>query len=885
MNRPFTSVRRASLSAIVLAALLGQPFAAAQPADPAATPKPAQTPLERILQGSPPKPAPAKPVTKKKAAPKEELFEINFSNLALEDLVKTYAKWMGKNFLLTDKLKSATITIYSERKVTKGEAWRVFEAILRANGYTIVPGDEVNRIIPTTEAVSDLVPTYSTDGLVYGTRSFSYVTRLFPLQHVSATEIKGVISKFVSKGADVMDYPPTNLLIITESSVHINRVIQILKELDVPPTDELIEILDVKYSSAEDMASMIENILSGGGGRRRGAAPAAPAQGAQAPGGGTARIIPDERTNSLIVVGTKKQIEAVKKLLTMLDIDVEGGGSEVGIFVYYVQYAKAEDLASTLNSLIGGAQAQQKSATGSQKASGSSLQQRSSQREKQTIQQAQQAGGQAPAGGSAAQTLSGAQFESDIRISSDKATNSLIITSTRRDYETLKRVIEKLDVPRRQVFVEAAILEVLANDSLNLGFSLFGATSYGDGGVVFGQQNFGTPPSPAAATAATSGSTSAATALTALSGISAGVIGPTEGIDMDGDGDDDLTVPTYGAIMQAAKSDRNSNVLSTPTVLTSDNEQAQIIVANNVPIPTGQTVGTSGVTTSTITREDIGITLRITPQINQGDSLNLEIFVEISNVAPGSFGIDVNSSGIVTTVRSAETIVTVRDRQPVVIGGLIQESDGISETKVPVLGDIPLLGALFRSRQSIKDKTNLIIILTPNIVRDHQDSSRVMALEVEQRKPILENEVLRKWLEAKNLESTQAAYRTEPAEDRLPLVLEPGQVLITPQGAYTHETYAPLPPPKPETEAEEGKDGPVGTLEGVKKKGAEDLPATGTPSAPAATDGAASPPAGAPSYPPATQPPDPEAIRKQILEEREKRQKEREERNRSGTNP
>lgn len=790
-------------------------------------------------------------------------FDINFTNMALEDVVKTYAKWMGKNFLLTDKLKGAQITIYSEKPVTKGEAWRVFEAILKAHGYTIVPGDEVNRIIPIQDSVSDLIPTYSTEGLVYGSRSHSFVTRLFPLEHVGAAEIKGIIQKFLTKGGDVTEYTPTNLLIVTDSSAIINRVIKILRELDVPATRQEMELIPIRYAEAQEMATLVDQIMVGGGAAapaargRRGRQPAAPTGGEGGPS-----VITVERLNSLLVMGSRSEIDEVKRLLEMLDVDVgEAATSEENIYVHYLEYADAEELSGTLQSLISGVISAKEQ--DERRLTGSSLEQSA---ERRRLAQLQETAAGTPTG-DAAQTLAAAQFESEIRIAPDTATNSMLITATRRDYETLRKVIEKLDLPRRQVFVEAAILEVQVNDAVRLGFSAFGALSVGDG-IIFGQQAVGGPPSPVALAQGDTG----IQALQGLGGLSGGVIGPTEEVDLDGDGTTDLNVPTYGGIVSAAKSDRSVNVLSTPTVLTSDNEQAQIIVANNVPIPTGQTVGTSGVTTSTISREDIGITLRLTPQINEGDTLRLEIFVEISNVAQGSFGIDINQSGIVTTVRSAETVVSVKDRQPIVIGGLIQDSDNLNENKVPILGDIPLLGALFRDRNKVRDKQNLIIVITPQIVRDHFDATRVMALEVEKRQPVLESDLLLKWLDEKNTSSAQEAFRRPPDEDRLPNELEAGELLITPEGVYTPETYNTLKQPE-DGEVRRGGEA-LGPLEGLRRRPDEQTEGSTEPGQ--AGDTASQPEVQQGAGPQANQPEqpapvDPEEVRRQILELRERR--------------
>ncbi|MCW5829264.1 MAG: type II secretion system secretin GspD [Deltaproteobacteria bacterium] len=787
--------------------------------------------MSLVHWGQPVRPVMAAPVD-------EDTIDFNFSGeVELKALIKNFAKLTNRNFLLPENFKDSKVTVISPRKLTLDEGWRVFETILSQAGYTIVPGKSINRIVTKKDSISLPIPTYRTDRLTPGSTSESFVTRLFPLQHTNVEEMKNIIRPFVTKDGDLVSYAPTNLLIITETSNNINHVLRLLEELDTPSTEEVVEIIRVKNAGADELAGQLTQIFSGTG-KSAGKAPAGGgAAGQTAPSAISTtdyKIIPDMRTNSLIVVASKKVIGEIKKLLARLDVPAteETASGALSIFVHKLKHADASELAGTLTGLITGnysgtgsslsrsaaSAAAMPATTGTRGGStrtrggGSSLARNSQQAAQQQLSQLQRgAAGTQPGampGTPGAAGQNPLQFEDQIRIVADVPTNSLLITSTRRDYETIRKVIDRLDVARPQVYVEAAIFEVNATDSSIFGIGWAGG---GDGprdGTIFLQQSTAVPSGVGIINATTGGGAgTGSNPLTALSGpgLTAAAIGKL--IDIKGPAPSDgseaptlFTIPQYSAILNAAKSDREVNVLSTPSVLTSDNEQAQIVVATNVPIPTGQTIGVGGTTTQTINREDVGITLRITPQINDASSLRLNIYVEVSNVSQGSFGVDTANLGIVTAVRSAESVVVVRDRQPVIIGGLMQTNDNVNETKMPILGDIPILGFLFRSRATVVDKTNLLIVITPRVVRDQLDTSRIIAFEADRRKQFIDNELLDTWLMDKSNEAKREAFAIPPQDYQLPDQLQPGEVLITPEGAFGSEEYNRRMPPKGEVD-------------------------------------------------------------------------------------
>ncbi len=829
------------------------------------------------------------------AAPEEDAIDFNFSGeVELKALIKNFAKLTNRNFLLPDGFKDSKVTVISPRKLTLDEGWRVFETILSQSGYTIVPGKSINRIITKKDSLSLPIPTYRTDRMTPGSTSESFVTRLFPLQHTSVDDMKNIIRPFVTKDGDITSYAPTNLLIITETSNNINHVLRILEELDTPSTEDVVEIIKVKNAAADELANQLTQIFSGG----KNAGKAAPAAAAAAAAGGAAsptsisatdyKIIPDLRTNSLIVVASKKVIEEIKKLLARLDVPAteETASNTLSIYVHKLKHADSAILATTLMGLINGGMgmggvggmggygagmtgmggmgvggmgaggrgsrasggmgmAGGLGSAGGRSGGGGSSMARNSQAFAANQMNSLQRGmpgtpgfgmpgaqgvpgmpGMPGATGAQGQRVNPLNFEDQIRVVPDIPTNSLIITSTRRDYDTLKKVIERLDIARPQVYVEAAIFEVTVTDSDLFGVGWAGGGDGPRGGNVFLQQQTDTPSGVGLLNgggATTGTGTTGTNPLQALQGPGLTAAGIGKLIEIKGPKPSDgsaaptlFTIPEYSAIIQAAKSNSEVNVLSTPSVLTSDNEEANIVVATNIPIPTGQTIGTAGTTTQTINRQDVGITLRITPQINDSSSLKLTIYVEVSNVSQGSFGVNTNSLGIVTDVRSAESVVVVRDRQPVIIGGLMQTNDNVSESKIPVLGDIPILGFLFRSRSNAVRKTNLLIVITPRVVRDQLDTSRIVAFEADRRKQFIDNELLSTWLEDKSAEAKRNAFAVPPMDYQLPDRLKPGEELITPEGIFGSDDYnRRMPPP-----------GEVDELIPQSRKGHEENPDT-----------------------------------------------------------
>jgi general secretion pathway protein D len=630
------------------------------------------------------------------------LVSLDFNDVELGDVIKTIAKMTGRNFIFDDRVRGR-VTIVSPSPVSVEQAYAVFESVLQVKGFTTIttPGGAI-KIVPVREAKESSVETVKSGSRPPNRDRF--VTRLIPLRYIDSESIVNTLKPLVSKDAAMAAYPPTNTVILTESASNIRRLIAILESIDVETYKEELAVIQVEHADAATLAEQVSEIygaevaaVASTGqfarpGRRQARAPTEPqAAGVRPP----VRILTDERTNSLLVLAPRQQLEEVRSLVAKLDVPVSGGGR---IHVYYLKNANAEEMAQTLSGLISGAPSP---ATGGGGLSG--------------LGGAAQPGA-APAIRSAVTGLAG-----NISVSADPATNSLIIQASQEGFNTLSAVIDKLDVERPQVLVEALIMEVTLSDGTDLGFNALFRTINGDTDFLV-------------ATATDASEVAAAAASGGASLPVAPFIGRIlrDKLDLDADGYAEGGSLISGIIRLSA-SDSDVNIISAPHILTSDNEQAEIRVGENIPIissrvqspTTGGTAVASGLSTSVnVERQDIGVTLRVTPQITEGDSLRLDIFQEISAVnKEGAVG-DPNQVGVTLRSRRVENTVVVKDGETVVVGGLIGDTYDDNVTKVPWLGDIPILGWAFKTQTRTLRKTNLLVFLTPHIVRDPLDLER-----------------------------------------------------------------------------------------------------------------------------------------------------------------
>lgn len=680
------------------------------------TPPPGQEPLN-IPKAVPVQPEPAKPISKPAAAPGatpapsgEEGLYLNAVDTDVREIIRQIAKVTGKNFLVDQKIRGK-VTIISEKKMTIEEAYQAFLSSLEVLGYTVVqaPGNLI-KIVAMKDAMHQPLPIYREDSPV----TDAFITRIIQLNSISALDMSSAIKDLVSKEGNLFAYPSTNTLIVTDTGSNIDRLLRIIKELDQEGPSETIDIIPLKYASAKDVAAKVMQLYEGedGGTRQRARQPRR--------GRGTeldespllSKVIADDRTNSIIVMATKRALTKVRELVAKLDQRLDEG-AEGQIHVHYLKHANAADLATVLNTLAATSiTADRRAATGGRGAGAPTM------------------GLRPGAAGSAGDTSLGtagvvAQFEGGLKIAADENTNALIITATAKDYKTLAdEVIDKLDIPRKQVYVEVVIMELAINKDRDVGVS-------GQGGGTFNVNG-----NPALAFGSSLGGTAAGLSAAALSGLAAGVVSQTTNTIPITQPDGTITnleVPTFGAILTAIQNDTNVNILSTPNLLTLDNEEAEIIVGGEQPFPTGTTLTPGGNTTFNVTRENIGITLKMTPQINEGETVKIKLRQEITSVIPGSSEVILTSLGPSTTKRSVETVVAAKDQQTIVIGGLIDDKVTMTTTKVPFLGDIPILGHLFKRKATRKEKTNILVFLRPYIIRDTKDFLKILQKKVEER--------------------------------------------------------------------------------------------------------------------------------------------------------
>lgn len=576
---------------------------------------------------------------------------LNFSDVDISTMVKFISELTGKNFIMDDRVKGK-VSVYSPSKITPEEAFNLFTSVLELKGFTTVQAGRVYKIVPTATAKQEGMKIVS--GRERGAVNDGYVARIIPLENISSTEAVTFLQPVVSKDGYIAAFGPSNMLLVVDSDLNIQKIVNILKVIDSSQRREGAELVFLKYATADSVAGTIREWQGGKDKGTRGTG-----QSVTSTAGGL--VVPDPRLNALVIFGSESDKDSIKRFISVVDVPSPASGNKIN--VYYLENADATEAAKVLDGVV------KESAAAGQPTS-------------------------AQAGAAAQQSA----FEgSRIIITPDKATNSLVIMASPADYQNLLQVIRKLDKRRRQVFVQAVIAEISVDKLKEFGNQIAvsggGVTGNTAAAGVFDPFNFLGQTNPQ--------TTAIVTVLKSLTS--------------------NLQI---GANFQALFSSGAVNVLSNPTIMTSDNKEAEIFVGENVPFITSTTSYNTGVAqTSNIERKDTGIILRITPQITEGDYLKLDIYQEISAVKdPLSTGA---AADITTTKRSAKTSVVVKDNDTVVIGGLIQDRDTTTINKIPLLGDIPLLGWFFKTKSTERHKTNLLILLTPKIIKSACDMAQV----------------------------------------------------------------------------------------------------------------------------------------------------------------
>jgi general secretion pathway protein D len=571
------------------------------------------------------------------------------------------------------------VTIISPTRLTPDEAYVVFESVRQVKGFATLPSGTFTKIVPVRDA---------TQASAGGGQAIT--TRGVALEHADASALIPELQPLVSKDGVLTAHAPTNRLVVVDAAGNVERLAALARELDRPGASEGAETLALRNAPADELAKRLRETLVG------------------EPGATSLRVVAEPRTNSLVFSGAPDQIGRARAIARRLDVAALPGNSTV--HVYRLKNADAGSLVRVLAQLVGLPLPPEPE----RRPQGSSFMRRRERRDESGYDGGGGTPAEPPARPEPASTGTAAAIplEAPVRITADPATNALIVSATPQDWETLSTVIDELDVRRRQVFVEAILLEVTTDKLRALGVEFRGAASAGSGAVL-GQMNV----APLA---------SAVTDPTSLPGLLLAAASNHLVTLPSGE-----KVPAYTLLLTALQQERDVNVLSSPNIVTTDNEEAEIVVGRNVPFVASRATSSSNLSNlfTTIERHDVGITLRMTPQIIADDYVRLTLFEEVSDIDPTASDVgDPTLVGPTTTVRSASTVIAARDGQTVVIGGLLSDTQRATEDAVPFLSDVPVLGQLFRRTDERRTKTNLLAFLTPHVVAtDAQMAARTTA--------------------------------------------------------------------------------------------------------------------------------------------------------------
>jgi general secretion pathway protein D len=579
----------------------------------------------------------------------ERFISIDFNNVDINVFIKFISELTSRNFVVDQRVRGK-VTIISPSKISVKEAYKVFESVLEVHGFTTIKSGEVTKIVPSPDARSKNIETRLKQEAA--SPEDRVVTQLIPLKFADPSEIKRLFAPLVSKSSVILDYPPTNMLIITDVYSNIQRLLRILNAIDVAGMGQELTVIPLEYAEAAKFVKILDSIFQE---KRRSKAQSTFSE---------TKFVADERTNTIIVMASEVETLRIKRLINMLDRETPRGKEK--IHVYYLENANAEDMAKVLQELP-------------TKTTGKGGPQKK------------------------------LPFVSeDVKVTADKATNSLIIMAGKEDYLVLDEIIKKLDVPRSMVYIECLIMEVNITKEFNLGVQWLagGTTTIDNKDAAFGG---GFEPEVPIISGLQ-------TTLPSPSGFSMGIF--TERITIGG-----MVFPNLAAIINAYKKDKDVHFLSTPQILTTDNEEASITVGKNVPFQTRSAAETGVETYSSYEYKDVGITLKITPQISHDRLVRLYINTEATKLdEQATTSVDRPT----TLKRTVDTTVIVKDTNTVVIGGLIDDSFSETRFSVPCLGDIPFFGYLFKTTAQGGDKTNLYVFITPHVVENPAEAKAIL---------------------------------------------------------------------------------------------------------------------------------------------------------------
>ena len=579
-------------------------------------------------------------LTSQVAIAEQNQITLNLKEADIRALISTVSKFTGKNFVVDPRVK-AKVTVVSSKTMSENEVYEVFLSVLQVHGYAAVPVGSIIKIVPEVNAKQGPLP------VVRGSENTGdeLITKVIMLDHVPAAQLVPILRPLVPQQGHLAAYNPTNTLIVTDHAANIKRLVQIIRNIDRPESDEL-EIIPLKHASASELVRILNSLHTSGGGTK-------------APATKKITLASDDRTNSILMSGERSSRLKIRATIAHLDTPLENEAGNT--HVIYLKYAKAKDMVTILTGVQKNQDAAKKKIVGKK--------------------------------------ISSAK-NAEVDIQADESTNALIITAGPDVVRRMKSIIRQLDIRRAQVLVESIIAEI----SNNLGkefssqFIVAPDENSTSSSVPIGVGNFG----------------GSGGIIGLLSGDPATIGGSLgDGITFGVGGNEGTR---FAFLLKALSADAATNILSTPSVVTMDNQEAEIVIAQNVPFLTGSfTTAADGASNpfQTVDRQDVGITLKVTPQINEGNTIKLDIDQEVSNLATSA----ASNGGIITNKRQITTSVLVEDGEILVLGGLIDDQLRDSVSKVPLLGDIPLLGWLFRSHTTSKEKQNLMIFMRPSIMR------------------------------------------------------------------------------------------------------------------------------------------------------------------------
>ncbi|KGJ98115.1 type II secretion system secretin GspD [Thalassotalea sp. ND16A] len=592
----------------------------------------------------------------------------NFKGTEITEFINIVGKNLQKT-IITDPKVRGKINVRSYDLLTEQQYYQFFLNVLEVYGFAVVEMDNnVIKVIPNKDAKSASIPVVGDENPGMGDEM---VTRVVEVKNVSVRELSPLLRQLSDQagGGNVVHYEPSNVIMLTGTAAVVNRLVNIITRVD-RAGDQDVEIVKLKYASAGEMVRIIENINKPTSGK------------SDTPAFLIPKIVADDRTNSVVISGEGQARKRIAALIEKLDSELESSGNTR---VYYLKYSKAKDLVAVLQSV---SDSMQRSTTA--KASS----------------------------GSKTASRSRSSSNRAVSIEAHEDTNTLVITAEPDMLRSLESVIRQLDIRRAQVLVEAIIVEVFESDGAQLGVQWF----HEEGG--FTQFSNGVVPISSVAAGAIAAEGEDGNTVTTIDGNG----NPVTTTNPDTDGDFTILAQllgnvsgmmfgvvndNWGAIVQAVSSDVNSNILATPSITTLDNEEAYFIVGQEIPIITGSATGSNNANPfQTVDRKEVGIKLKVTPQVNEGSGVQLTIEQEVSSVS-GATGVDVSINK-----REIKTTVMADSGSTIILGGLIDEDVQESMQKVPLLGDIPILGALFRSTGSTTRKRNLMVFLKPTIIRD-----------------------------------------------------------------------------------------------------------------------------------------------------------------------